>query len=377
MRIAYCTNVRLPSERAHGHQVARVCDALIKLGHEVEIFAPYRKNPIQNDYWSFHRANKAVKLTYLGTFDPIDSFVPKFFQLPLLNWQLKKALRNKLQMQEFAVAYTRSPALLPTLLETGAPVLLELHTLPNKGRTKFVHQCNACALIVCLTTPMRDELISLGVDQAKITVEPDAFDLSAFSGVLTSVSPTKYSRFTDPAIGYAGQLSSMGLPKGIDELLGAIKILRGQGRKVQLLIAGPEPKDQALLQNLQKTEGVTYCGFLPHGAVPDFLSSCTVLAYPAPASDHPFFQRDTSPLKIFEYMASKKPIVAADLPPLRDIVSEEIAFLCRPGDPQSLADAIARALDHPEEAKLKADRAWQKVQNFTWEKRMARIMGIL
>jgi hypothetical protein len=37
MRIAYCTNVRLPSERAHGHQVARVCDALAKLGNDVTI----------------------------------------------------------------------------------------------------------------------------------------------------------------------------------------------------------------------------------------------------------------------------------------------------------------------------------------------------
>lgn len=377
MRIAYCVNVRLPSERAHGHQIARVCDALIKLGHEVEIFAPYRKNPIKNDYWSFHKANKAVKLTYLGTFDPIDSFVPKFLQLFLLNFAFKRQLRKNLQMQKFAILYTRSPALLETLLETEMPVILELHTLPKRGTAKFVRLCNACRLVVCLTTPMRNELLKLGVTQEIVTVEPDAFDLSAFSGVLKSVSPTKFSRFTDPAIGYAGQLSSMGLPKGIDELLSAIKLLRSSGRKVQLLIAGPEPKDQALLTSLEKADGVTYCGFLPQSAVPDFLAACSVLVYPAPASDHPFFQRDTSPLKVFEYMAARKPIVAADLPPLRDIVSEEIAFLCRPGDPQSLADAITQALDHPEEAKVKADRAWQKVQNFTWEKRMGRIMGMV
>lgn len=47
MRIAYCTNIRLPSERAHGHQVAAVCDALVKLGHDVTIFAPFRKTSLQ------------------------------------------------------------------------------------------------------------------------------------------------------------------------------------------------------------------------------------------------------------------------------------------------------------------------------------------
>ena len=56
MRIAYCTNVRLPSERAHGHQVAQVCDALAHLGHDVTIFAPYRDNEVTEDYWMYYGA---------------------------------------------------------------------------------------------------------------------------------------------------------------------------------------------------------------------------------------------------------------------------------------------------------------------------------
>ena len=374
MRIAYCTNVRLPSERAHGHQVARVCDALVNLGHEVEILAPYRRNPIQNDYWTFHNADRRVKLTRLGTFDPIDWPLPKFLQLFLLNLQFRLALHKKLRAQKFALTYTRSPALLSTLLKTKIPVVLELHTLPGRGQRRFAALCNRCALVISLTTPMRAVLLSWGSDPKKTIVESDAFDLSAFSGVQRSVSITKYSPSLDPAIGYAGQLSSMGLSKGIEELLEAFAILRRQGRRVQLIIAGPEPKDAALLQNIRKTPGVTYFGFLLHSGIPDFLSVCSVLVYPAPASSHPFFQRDTSPLKIFEYMAARKPIVAADLPPLRDVLSEDTVYFCTPGDPRGLADAIARALDHSEEAAKKASRAWTDVQNHTWEKRMGRIM---
>jgi glycosyltransferase involved in cell wall biosynthesis len=123
------------------------------------------------------------------------------------------------------------------------------------------------------------------------------------------------------------------------------------------------------------TAYVRYCDFLPWEVIPSFLAACDILVYPAPKSNHPFFQRDTSPLKIFEYMAARKPIVMADLPPLRDILSEATAFLCEPGDPESLADAIERALKHPEEAQAKAERAWEIVQEHTWEKRMRRIMG--
>src|SRR3989344_5490551 len=177
MRIVYCTNVRLPSERAHGHQVARVSDALTGLGHEVEIFAPYRRNPIQNNYWDFHKADTRVKLTHLGSFDPIDWPIPKFLQLFLLNLQFRRALCKKLQMQKYAITYTRSPALLPALLKTAIPVVLELHTLPKRGQKNFVSLCNQCTLIVCLTTPMRNELLSWGVNAKKVIVESDAIDL--------------------------------------------------------------------------------------------------------------------------------------------------------------------------------------------------------
>lgn len=387
MRIAYCTNVRLPSERAHGHQVARVCDALMKLGHEVHIFAPYRRNPIKDDYWSFHKADRKVQLTYLGKFDPIDChFLPKFFQLFLLNAQLRWCLRcpfppaplPALQCGEgFDLLYTRTPARLATLLQANIPVVLELHTLPKRSVHRFVGLCHRCKLIVCLTSPMSDELVRFGVKEEKVIVEPDAVDLEQFQrrGVAGCAPTTLLSNAQEkPIIGYVGQLSSMGLSKGISELLDALLMLRRKGKNVHALIAGPQAADTSLMRRIENEEGVTYRGFVPHEEIPELLEGCDLLVFPAPASTHPFFQRDTSPLKIFEYMAARKPIVAADLPPLRDILSEETAFLCKPGDPKSLADAIERVLQNPQEVEAKAERAWKVVQEHTWEKRMQRIL---
>lgn len=62
MKIAYCTNVRLPTERAHGRQIASVCDALGILGHEVQIFAPYRRNLVKESYREYYSAHKKVEL---------------------------------------------------------------------------------------------------------------------------------------------------------------------------------------------------------------------------------------------------------------------------------------------------------------------------
>lgn len=257
------------------------------------------------------------------------------------------------------------------LLRTKKKVVLELHTLPNRGIEKFVEQCNRCVLVVCLTSPMKKELVEMGVSAEKVMVEPDAVDFEKFA----SVQPMPID-LPKPLIGYAGQLESMGLSKGIPELIGAAELLQRNGFAGRCVIAGPRSANETIVRTL-RSPAVAYQGYLPADEVPRFLVACDVLVYPAPKSDHPFYNRDTSPLKIFEYMASGKPIVTADLPPIRDVLDEDSAFFCPPGDPQALAERIEYVLRHPEEAAKRAARAQEKVQHYTWDKRMKRIFDAL
>lgn len=366
VRIAYVTNVRLPSERAHGHQVARVCDALAQLGHEVTIFAPFRKNVIKEDYWTFHKANRNVHLKFVGTVDFIDSCIPKFLQIHVLNWFFARALAKEISKDRFDVIYTRTPALLRILLSTGVHTVMELHTLPNVGQEKFVELCNRCALVVCLTTPMQKELARWGVEEKKTLAEGDAVDLEKFASAQAMIVDCPR-----PFIGYAGQIESMGLSKGIPDLLDAMKIVS----KGTCLVAGAPPKNHSLLRRLSNSPHVEYLSFVEN--VPSLLAACDVLVYPAPHSNHPFYNRDTSPLKIFEYMAAGKPIVTADLPPIRDVLDESMAYFCKPGDSKDLARAIKEVMDHPEEAAKRAAKARKHVEHYTWDKRMQRILDVL
>jgi glycosyltransferase involved in cell wall biosynthesis len=342
----------------------------------VEIFAPFRRNPIQSDFWTFHKANRKVKLTYLGKKDPINTwFLPKFLQLFFLNLQFRSLLRRALAQGAFDLLYTRSPAILPTLLGLHLPTVLELHTLPKKRKAHFAKLCNRCKVVASLTSPMRQELLSSGVREDKVILEHDAVDLAAFRmNGEGKLQKSLHLPLDTLFIGYAGQLTSMGLSKGIPELLDAFHILHARRRRLHLLIVGPASPDLALMHRIRHTEGVTYCGYVRHEKIPALLSDCTVLVYPAPASKHSFYQRDTSPLKVFEYMAAGKPIVAANLLPLRDILNEDIAYLAIPGDAQDLARRIAEALENPLEAQAKATRASEAVKHHTWEKRMGRIM---
>lgn len=377
MRIAYVTNVRLPSERAHGHQIAQVCDAITRLGHEVTILAPHRKNPLQESYTKYYRADPSVKIQYLGDLDPIDHpYIFKIFQLPILNAFLRKHLRHHLNFDLF---YTRAPALLSVLLGSKKPVILELHRLPRSGKRKFVKQCNQCALVVCLTSQMKQELMRMGVKSDHVIVEGDAFDPTLFTHAPhAEVAKKKWNLEADlPVIGYTGQLSSMGLNKGLPHLLQSLEALLKKGVLFQAVIAGgPDSEREKLAASLSPVlrAHVHFLGFVPHAEIASVLSACDVLVYPAPKSSDPYYQRDVSPLKLFEYMAAGKPIACADLPPLKDIVDRSTVRLYEPGNADACATAIQELIKNPAEAQKLAKAAHTKVQRYTWEERMKRVL---
>jgi glycosyltransferase involved in cell wall biosynthesis len=380
MRIAYCTNVRLPSERAHGHQVSSVCDALVQLGHDVTIFAPYRKNIVTDDYWSYYGADRRVKIEYVGSFDPIQSpFLPGVSGLLTLNVLLRRALRTALRVDTFDLIYTRSPALLPALIQTTIPVILELHQLPRRNKRAFVHQCNQCRTVSCLTSPMRDTLLAWGVLPDRLMVAGDAVDLRRFAepvsrDVARDALKLQTARLV---VGYVGRLKTLGMEKGVAHLLEALKDLHDSHDFFGLVVGGPESDRLEYLQmsdRLGLTEAeVLFTGELPAASVPLALAACDILVMPFP--DLPHYRLNMSPLKMFEYMAANRPIITSDLPTVRDVLSHETAVFCKPGDTQSLVLALRWIKDHPQEAMERAAKAQELVKAHTWEERMKRIVA--
>ncbi|MBP7114251.1 MAG: glycosyltransferase family 4 protein [Candidatus Peribacteraceae bacterium] len=382
MRVAYCTNVRLPSERAHGHQIAKVTEALKDMGHEIEIFAPYRKNIIDQSFESYYGLTSPIRLHHLGSTDGIAAWwAPGIIGLKLTTYLLGNNLRGilKSRPKDFEVIYTRTPELLPYVTGLGIPVILELHRIPRIGKRRFLRLLRSCKLIVALTSPMRQALIDMGVSDVPVIVEGDGVDLHDFE-TLPSPKDTRTSlNVADgvPLIVYAGQLKSMGLSKGIPELLFALELLHDRGLEFRAVIAGgPESEKKKFVESM--SEGlrplVNFTGHIAHLKIPTLLTAADILVYPAPKSDHLFYTRDTSPLKLFEYMAAGKPIVAADLPPLRDVVDPSMVTFSEPGSGESLSQAILMILEHREESSKKARLARAHVEQFTWENRMERIL---
>ncbi|MDD4319285.1 MAG: glycosyltransferase family 4 protein [Candidatus Peribacteraceae bacterium] len=382
MRITYVFHGRFPTEKAHGHQVAQVCTALSRLGHAVTIVAPTVANNIAADPRAYYGLPSDVCVERLRHSDGFSlPLVPGFLKYAVTLLGYRRALRSYLGHHPSDLLYLRSPYLLRTVLRATTPVLLELHDLPRRKRAAFARLCNRCTRIVCLTTPLRKELIERGVHPSRIIVEGDAVDLRRFEQTPPSPAPLPPDELPKvPVIGYVGSLVTRDtLEKGVRELLQACALLTKRGMSFRVKITGGPQRWVEAYRALAKDFGIAslvhFDGPVPSADVPAAIAACNVCVYPAPGTNHPYFRRDTSPLKVFEYLAAGRPIVCADLPPLRDVLSEETAVFCPPGDPAALADALEKVLRDPSLATSLAARGKELVRHHTWEERMKRVLS--
>jgi len=123
-------------------------------------------------------------------------------------------------------------------------------------------------------------------------------------------------------------------------------------------------------------ENIRFEGRKPHGEIPIWLKAADVLVLPNTAKEK-ISKYYTSPLKLFEYMAAQKPIVASDLPSLREILNENNSVFVKPDDPEALAQGIKKVLQNPELADKISKQAFLDIQDYTWQKRAQKILNFM
>lgn len=383
VRIAYINHGRFPTEKAYGNQIAQVCEALDMLKASVTIVCPTFRNAITKSAAEYYGISGDMQEIHLSHFDASRAwYVPGKLAFLFSMRSYGKAIRDHVLKNPYDLLYLRSPLLLRVALETGVRTIIELHDIPRFFKKSFVRLCNRGSLVVALTKPMREVLITMGVDPKKIVTESDGVDLRRFADPIPSAeAKKKWSLPSDiPVIGYVGSLVTREtLSKGVENILEAAVELKKMNHKVCVwIVGGPDVAVKELKGKAEKS-GLTDREVVFHGRIePSLVSSalwaCDVCVYPAPASRHRYFMRDTSPLKLFEYMAAGKPMICADIPPVRDIVDEQSALLYKPGNTEMLARQIETVLSDPAAAKKRADNAREIVKNHDWKIRMERIL---
>ena len=107
--------------------------------------------------------------------------------------------------------------------------------------------------------------------------------------------------------------------------------------------------------------------------MPKFLKAADVLLLPNISATKESVNY-TSPIKMFEYMAGKRPIIASDLPSIREVLNSRNSLLCAPGNPDDLSAKISLILDNKKLAEELSRQAFEDVKKFTWNERAKNII---
>lgn len=194
--------------------------------------------------------------------------------------------------------------------------------------------------------------------------------------VANGVDPTKYparktARNNPAVIGFLGSLKPW---HGVHTLVAAFHLLHQHGRLVRLSIVGDGPEYLQLHAQLTQYGLLPFCHFsgaVDHASVPTLLAAMDIAVAPYPQLDGFYF----SPLKIYEYMAARLPVITTRVGHLPEVVAEgKTGLLVTPDDALALCIAIERLLDDVPFCQQLGDAGRQQVeQNQSWQSITAQI----
>ncbi len=378
MKLLYIANARIPTEKAHGLQIMKMCEAFADQGIKVELIIPKRINSFKENPFSFYEVRKNFKIQKLPCLDFLWLPFFKTFSFGLESWSFAKAAAIYGFFKKSAIFYTRDALIVFFLSFLGKPVFYEIHVVPQGGLWLHGLVWQKSSGIIAISEGIKKELVNSGINPNKILVARDAVDLAKFQILLSKEQARKELKLpvNKKIAVYTGHLYDW---KGAGLLAGAAKILPD----MEIYLVGGTKDDiekyklkyqSSLLAGRQGNLKIV--GWQPPQRIPLWLKAADVLVLPNSAKEK-IGAEYTSPLKLFEYMASGTPIVASDVPALREVLGTKEAFFFVPDNEESLRQVIQRVFSDYGAAGARSRLAQEKVKEYTWNKRAGIILDFI
>ncbi len=229
----------------------------------------------------------------------------------------------------------------PCVVEVNAPLLLEQRTyrrliLDDVADALERENFRDARAIATVSREVRDYVVARGGDPRRVAVIRNGVDTARFH---PDVPPLSVDGLDDrPVIGFVGSLKPW---HGLDVLMDAFRHLHRRGCPANLLIVGDGPERswiEGYVRGAGLRERVFLTGWLEYGRMPAAIRRMDIAVAPYPAIEKFYF----SPLKLYEYFAVGRPVVASAVGQVADVVRDgENGFLVPPGDAEALAERLA------------------------------------
>lgn len=366
---------RFPSEKAASLFAAKSAEAFADKGVIVELLVPKRKEVSAEEAFSYYGIKRNFSVRELPTVDFFGGPLKKIaFWASYVAFSLSclKYLKDNAGPDD--IIYSNETLPLWVSARACPNTFYEMHDFPESKLGLFARFLKRARWILVHNKwklgKLRETFL---IPESKLLYEPNAVDISAFDPKVTQKEAReKLSLSLDnKLVVYTGHLYGW---KGVDALAKAASKLP---HDIFVAFIGGTEKDIASFRaKYGKEANIIIVGHRPHKEIPLWQRAADVLVLPNTAKEA-ISAHYTSPMKLFEYMASRKPIVASDIPSIREILDGDSAFLVSPDDEVALADAITLALGDKAGAEARAAKAFDSVREHTWEKRAERILDFM
>lgn len=371
MKLVYISPLRYPSEKAGSAFSMRSCEAFADAGYETELWVPRRLNYIGGDPFDYHHVRKVFRIVRLPALD-LSVFTGRFFLILSISFGVSVFIYAMWRRLRSAVFYSHEEFALFFLAFLYSKTVYEVHDFPGLSKLYRV-LIRRIWKIVATNAWKRHELKKrFSISGSKILVIQNAVDVEQFSNAPgRSESRQKLGLPLDKKIFvYTGHLYSW---KGAGTFLESAQFFP---EHLFYLVGGTERDLSVYRERYRGFTNIVFSGMRPHEEVPFWLHAADILVLPNTGKED-ISKYYTSPMKLFEYMASNTPIIASDLPSVREIVTDREVLFFEADHVASLNEKIEYALSYPEKVGANAKRAFEHVTSYTWSKRALEIKRFL
>lgn len=335
------------------------------------------KRPFQLIESGLRRLQSALKMPYFAEFDSY-----RFYQACVRTLPTYQICHEYAGLLSVGAAYASKKTDVPYVLTVDADLLLEADVMGDPiigvrrkaARWAAQKSYELADQIITVSTPTKENLIqNWGVSAEKISVIPNGVAVSLFNQPVDKAQlRSELGVGEAPIIMFVGGFQKW---HGLDKLLEAVAVLVNILPEVRLLLVGDGPARPFVEENIRRLnleKQVSITGFQPHTRIPQLLAIADVVTVPYPKLPQEMW---FSPLKLYEYMAAGKAIVASAAGQIKHVIRHnENGLLVAPGDVTELAEACLHLIQNKDAQIRLGENARREAETeHAWSRQIERL----
>jgi glycosyltransferase involved in cell wall biosynthesis len=373
LKTAYVANCDLPNRFAHSIQIMKNAQAWHRNSPEFLFLSNL-------SLWSWLNIGKTDLMQFYGLTEPFDSKYYPYLDLIKLPWPFLREIYFRkvtrvLEESNVALVFTRTFELPKYTVPKGIPTLIETHGPPDNSKQKNdlyrLLEHDALLGLVTISEPLKQRYIAHGLPAEKILVAPDGVDMGMFEAEL-GVEQARAALDLKQDGAYAVYVGHLYDDRGIQEILVAAEA----NPTCNFLLVGGHPehvKKWRAVVNDRGLDNTALTGFVNNSEVSKYLWAADILMMPyskkCPTAEW------MSPLKLFEYMAAGRAILATNLDAIKSVLTDNLdAVLVEPDNAESFKSGFKKLFADAALRDSLALNAKTKVRSFSWDQRVKNII---